>query len=177
MPFLVLPSILSIFHEIFLWLSPSTSPFFYISQAYSDFSKTAFEHLMAFWRPVTSIGSTGDFSNNLPRTSREGILLGTRARTFKDKASWLRKTRKFNSISIHEMNWRTDYHQSCHVCDVWGGVRNSLPGPTGTFYPEPELEPPKTFSALRSCFQDLHKTGIDARPLAITYPMSIGRCR
>ena len=50
-----------------------------------------------------------------------------------------------------------------------------LPGLTGTFDPEPKLEPPKTFTNPYPCFYDLHKTGMDARSLAIGCPVSIGR--
>ena len=46
----------------------------------------------------------------------------------------------------------------------WG--LNILHRPTGTFYPAPELKPPKTFPAPHPCFQDL-QTGMDARSLAI----------
>ena len=86
----------------------------------------------------------------------------------------LRKRYKFNNISKREMKRKTDSYQSCHVCDVWGWGRYILPGLTGTFYPEPKLEPPKTFPASHPCFQDLHKTGKDGCK-ALTYRLSIGR--
>ena len=82
------------------------------------------------------------------------------------------------------MKRKTGFHQSRHVCNVWGWCRYILSKPMGTFYPEPELEQPKTFPAPNpalsgwkgpqsviwaSCFQDLHNTGMDAtigcRPL------------
>ena len=36
-----------------------------------------------------------------------------------------------------------------------------------TFYWEPKPEPTKIFSTALSCFQIVHKTGSDSRPLAI----------
>ena len=66
---------------------------------------------------------------------------------------------------------KTDSYKSCHVCDVWGWGPYILPGFTGTFYLEPNLEPPKNFPAPHPCFQDFHKTGMDARPLAIGCPL------
>ena len=51
------------------------------------------------------------------------------------------------------------------------GARYILPGLTGTFDLEPKLDPPKTFPAPHPCFQDLLKTGMDARPLAIGCPL------
>ena len=39
------------------------------------------------------------------------------------------------------------------------------------FYREPKLEPTKIFSTLLSCFQNLRKTGMDSRSLAIGRPL------
>ena len=46
-----------------------------------------------------------------------------------------------------------------------------LPGPTGTFYLESELEQPITLTAPNPCFQGLHKIGMYGRPLAIGCPL------
>ena len=89
---------------------------------------------------------------------------GPELETSKIRRLQLRKRYQFKNISKREMKRKTDSYQSYHVCDVldWGWY--VLPGSAGPFYPEPELEPPKTFPATYPCFQDLYKTGMDARP-------------
>ena len=75
-------------YQFQMWLMPSSiqPPHFFISQFYSEFPTTHFEHVMAFSLPLTSFDSSGDFSNRLRSRSRKGILLGAGARTVKDKA-------------------------------------------------------------------------------------------
>ena len=72
-----------------------------------------------------------------------------------------------NKIHKHEMERKADFHQNWHVCDVWGRSRCILREVTGAFYQETESELPKIFTAPYPCFQDLQKTGVDAKPLAI----------
>ena len=89
LPFPVLPSTLLIFHQIFLYWFPRTSPFFVSLKSTQNFLNMlwpSFKHVMAFYPPLTSFDSSGDFSNRLRSRSRQGILLGAGARTVKDKA-------------------------------------------------------------------------------------------
>ena len=64
-------------------------------------------------------------------------------------------------------------HQSYNVCDMWGRSQCIFLGATaGTFYPEPEPESP-TILLLCILVQDLYRTGMNARAIAIGHPIQM----
>ena len=133
--FLVLPSALLIFHEIYFWSFPSISSFSVFLRPTQVFL-TPLLNIFVSCGLLASLdlaGSAGNFFAELELI-----------RSVKIRPLRLRKRYKFNNIIKREMNG-TDSHQSCHVCDVWGWGRNILPGPTQIFYLSRNWSRPKIF--------------------------------
>ena len=91
----------------------------FVTQTHSDFP---FEHLMAFQLPLTTFGSTGDFSNKLQSRIRPGILLGAGARPSKIRQLRLRKRYTFNNISKNEITERLVLINDLTFVMLWSGV-------------------------------------------------------
>ena len=120
-------------------------------------------------RNLTFLGSLGTFQTGCGFGADKTFYSELELETSKIRRLRLQNRYKFNKSE--NMTIKTGSDQSCRDCDFWGWGWYVLSGLTGTFYPEAELEQPKTFPAPNPCYQDLHKTGMDRRLSAIGCPL------